>query len=89
MIITNISNNIFLVNVSKIGNDYFIFFYKNNRLLDLELLQKIGLDIETAITSTGLIRGYKRPGFSEKLEAIKYAKKQFKKLKELNKINKV
>jgi len=89
MIITNIFNNVFLVNVSKIGDDYLVFFYKNSRLLDFELLQKVGLDIEISITQTGLIRGYKIPGFSEELEAIKYAKKQFKKLKELSKLNKI
>ena len=84
-----IKNKIFIISVNKIGNDFFVFFFKNNRELSLDLLFNIGLDIENKTDNFGNVRGKIRPVFDNELNATIYAKKQFIKLKQLNKLNKV
>ena len=84
-----IKNKIFIISVNKIGNDFFVFFFKNNRELSLDLLFNIGLDIENKTDNFGNVRGKIRPVFDNELSATIYAKKQFIKLKQLNKLNKV
>jgi len=82
-------NKVFLISINKIGNVFFVFFFKNNRELSLDLLFNIGIDIKLYTDNFGNVRGHNRPGFDNEWNATKYAKKQLIKLKELNKLNKV
>jgi hypothetical protein len=84
-----VKSKVFLISINKIGNDFFVFFFKNNRELSLDLLFNIGIDIKLYTDNFGNIRGHNRPSFDNELNATKYAKKQLIKLKELNRLNKV
>ena len=84
-----VKNKIFLISVNKIGAEFYVFFFKNNRELSLDLLFNLQLDIAIHYDNFGNARGKIRPGFDNELNATKYAKKQLIKLKELNKLNKI
>jgi len=84
-----IKSKIFLISVNKIGNEFYVFFFKNNRELSLDLLCNLGLDITIHYDNFGNVRGHCIPQFDNELSATIYAKKQFIKLKQLNKLNKV
>ena len=66
-----VKNKVFFISVNKIGNEFYVFFFKNNRELSLDLLFDIGLDIENKIDNFGNIRGKIRPGFDNELNATK------------------
>jgi hypothetical protein len=84
-----VKSKVFLLSVNKIGEDFFVFFFKNNRELSLDLLFNLGIDIKLYTDNFGNVRGHNRPKFDNELNATKYAKKQLIKLKELNRLNKV
>jgi len=84
-----VKSKVFFISVNKIGNDFYVFFFKNNRELSLESLCNLGLDIAIHYDDFNNLRGYCRPQFDTELDATSWAKKQLIKLKELNRLNKI
>ena len=84
-----VKNKVFFISVNKIGDEFYVFFFKNNRELSLELLCNLGLDITMHFDDFGNFRSHYRPEFDNELDATRYAKKQLIKLKDLNKLNKI